>query len=891
MAEAIRFAGRKHMRRSTVSILILVAVVHFAVFAFLNRPVSPPPFEGPIAGVSFSPYRHGQGPVDKVFPTEAEIRDDLKHLAPHVRSIRSYTSLDGMDQIPRLANEFGLKVTAGAWLDGDRKKNEREIKALIASVWANPNVDRVIVGNEVLLRGDLKRAQLAGYLRRVRAQLGIPVGTAEPWHVWLKHPELARDVDFIAVHLLPYWEGVAYENSIGFVLERLAEVKKRFPGKHVMIGEVGWPSNGRIRRGAVPSLATEASFLREFLNVARERNLDYFVMEAFDQPWKIPVEGGVGAYWGIWDEARQPKFAWSGPIVSVPSWPILFAVATLAPLFPLFWFLSRFARLRTRGKIFFAATVQCAVSLFVWVGYLTVSQYHSAYSATAWIVLLGALGSLFAIAITEAFELTELLWHRRLARGFHPVAPKPAERKPLVSLHLPICNEPPEMVRDTLLALAALDYPNLEVLVIDNNTADPGLWKPVADQCQILGPRFKFFHLDRVEGFKAGALNYVLGKTNPAAEIVAVIDSDYLVRSDWLANLVPYFDDPKIGIVQAPQDYRDGHESAFKAMCRWEQAGFFSIGMVHRNERNAIIQHGTMTLVRRDALEALGGWGEWCICEDAELGLRLMEAGYETAYVNHSYGQGLQPDTYTAYQKQRFRWAYGAVQILKRHWRELVGLRPSKLTSAQRYHFIAGWAPWFADALNTAVTVLALVWTAGLVALPRVFEFPLRFFLCASLAFFALKVGKTLWLYAARMRATPGQNLAAALAGLSLTHTIGKAVFSGLFTKDRPFMRTPKCEDQPALVRGLLASREESTILTLLALGALAIYFRYGGQDVEALLWIALLGVQSLPYLASLVTAMTAALPARTRQPARVREPVLQREYDSVISRVAGRQD
>jgi hypothetical protein len=627
-----------------------------------------------------------------------------------------------MEAIPELASEFGLSVTAGAWLDGDKKKNEREIKSLLAMARANPNVTRVIVGNEVMLRGDLKRQQLAGYLRRVRAQLNVPVGTAEPWHVWIKHPELARDVDFIAVHLLPYWEGIAADDAIAFVTERLAEVKKKFPGKPVMIGEeVGWPSNGRIRRGAVPSLATEATFLREFLNLARERDLDYFVMEAFDQPWKIPIEGGVGAYWGIWNEARDAKFAWTGPIVGVPSWPLLFAIATLVPLLPLFWFLNRFERFRARGKIFFAATVQSVASLFVWVTYLTVSQYHSAYSATAWVVLLAALGALLAIGLTEAFELTELLWHKHLARRFRAVAPRRSERQPLVSLHLPLCNEPPEMVRETLDALAALDYPNLEVLVIDNNTVDPGLWKPVADQCQILGPRFKFFHLDHVKGFKAGALNFVLGQTDPAAEIVAVIDSDYVVRPDWLANLVPYFDDPKIGIVQAPQDYRDGRESAFKAMCRWEQAGFFSIGMVHRNERNAIIQHGTMTLVRRDALEALGGWGEWCICEDAELGLRLMEAGYESAYVNHSYGQGLMPDTYTAYQKQRFRWAYGAVQILKRHWRELVGLTPTRLTRAQRYHFIAGWAPWFADALNTAVTVLALIWTAGLVALPKVF--------------------------------------------------------------------------------------------------------------------------------------------------------------------------
>jgi cellulose synthase/poly-beta-1,6-N-acetylglucosamine synthase-like glycosyltransferase len=617
--------------------------------------------------------------------------------------------------------------------------------------------------------------------------------------------------------------------------------------------------------------------------IAEARGIDYFVMEAFDQPWKIPVEGGVGAYWGILDAARQAKFEWSGEIIGVPSWPLLFALSTLIPFLPLLWFLNRFQRFRARGRLFFTAFAQAATSLLVWVGYLTVSQYHSAYSATAWTVLLGALGVLLVIALTEAFELTELLWHRKLARRFRPIAPEKLERWPKVSLHLPLCNEPPEMVRETLNSLAALDYPELEVLVIDNNTSDPGLWKPVEDMCAILGPRFKFFHVDHVSGFKAGALNIVLRETDPAAEIVAVIDSDYVVRPDWLRNLVPYFADPKIAIVQAPQDYRDGYQSAFKAMCAWEFAGFFDIGMVHRNERNAIIQHGTMTLVRRQALDALGGWAQWCICEDAELGLRVMEAGYQSAYVNHSYGQGLMPDTYTAYQKQRFRWAYGAIQILKRHWRELVGLKPSKLDWGQRYHFVAGWLPWFADALNTAVTVLALIWTVGLVTLPKVFEFPLRFFLCASLGFFALKVGKTLWLYAARVHATPGENLAAALAGLSLTHTIGKAVFAGLFTSERPFMRTPKCEDQPALVRGLLASREESTILALLALGAFAVGFRYGSQDVEALLWIALLGVQSLPYLASFATAMINALPARSRT---ALKPVA--EYESVMSRVVG---
>ena len=110
-------------------------------------------------------------------------------------------------------------------------------------------------------------------------------------------------------------------------------------------------------------------------------------------------------------------------------------------------------------------------------------------------------------------------------------------------------------------------------------------------------------------------------------------------------------------------------------MCYEEYRGFFHIGMVERNERNAIIQHGTMTLVRRDALEEVGGWAEWCITEDAELGLRLFEAGYEAAYIPRSYGRGLMPDTFIAYKSQRYRWAYGAMQILKHHAGAL--LRPA----------------------------------------------------------------------------------------------------------------------------------------------------------------------------------------------------------------------
>src|SRR5262249_51970668 len=154
-------------------------------------------------------------------------------------------------------------------------------------------------------------------------------------------------------------------------------------------------------------------------------------------------------------------------------------------------------------------------------------------------------------------------------------------------------------------------------------------------------------------------------QTADDAAVIGVIDSDYVVNPDWLRSTVPYFEKLDVAFVQAPQDYRDGNESPFKRMCYWEYAGFFHIGMVQRNERNAIIQHGTMTLIRKTAMQQLGGWAEWCICEDAELGLRLFENNYDSVYMNHSFGRGLIPDDFGAYKTQRFRWAYGAVQILK----------------------------------------------------------------------------------------------------------------------------------------------------------------------------------------------------------------------------------
>ena len=432
------------------------------------------------------------------------------------------------------------------------------------------------------------------------------------------------------------------------------------------------------------------------------------------------------------------------------------------------------------------------------------------------------------------------------------------ERPPKVSVHVPCYNEPPTMVMATLDALARLDYENFEVIVLDNNTADLDVWRPVAAHCAALGPKFRFFHLDGVKGFKAGALNEALVRTAADADYIAVIDSDYQVEPFWLKRALAYFTSPQVAVVQGPQDYRDGRESIFKSMCFEEYRGFFHIGMVERNEYDAIIQHGTMTIVRKQALEQVGRWSDWCITEDTELGLKLFEAGYSAAYISESMGKGLTPDTLRAFITQRYRWVYGAMQIAKRHAGPLF-FGKSKLSWGQRYQFLGGWLPWISDGLGLIVTCFALSWTAAMTIAPNYFDMPMAALSAAALALFAAKTTKTLLLYPQKVGSGVRGAVMASVAGLALTHTVGKAVIAGLFTSNQPFLRTPKLENPADFVQVLRGAWQETTLCVLCFLAIVAMMFDRGFEDPAATLWMVMLIIQSLPYTATVATAWISA--------------------------------
>ena len=850
------------MRKSAIAVLLLVMLGNAAAWALWNRPVAERSWAGMISGVGYTPFHPNKSPSRGDKASAEDIEKDMAALDGNVRGVRIYSTTDGSEQVAPIARRYGLPVTAGAWIAGKPEIDEPELAGLVKLVHANSNVRRVLVGNEALLRTDVTVPQIVEYIKRVKKKVNVPVSTAEPWHVWLAHPELVESVDFLAVHLLPYWEGLPIDAAVDYAMMRYEELKAKYPNKHILISEIGWPADGPWRRGAEASQVNQAKFIRNFLNIAAQKKLDYFIMEAFDQPWKREIEGSAGTSWGLWDAQRKPKFPMMGEVQEVRNWPVMCATSVALAFLPLVFFLRRRGRdLKIGGQIFYGAMIQAVASVLVFTFNAAATDSGLAVTTEiAWGVLIFCQLVLLAVMLIDGLELTEVVWQERFRRRFEPASAAPLPNAPKVSIHVPCYNEPPHMVMQTLDALARLDYPNFEVLLLDNNTKDPAVWRPVEEYCRKLGPRFRFFHLDNWPGYKAGALNFGLDQTAPDAEHIAVIDSDYQVHPDWLKATIPHFARPEVGFVQSPQDYRDWAGDLFQRMINWEYAGFFHIGMIQRNERNAIIQHGTMTIIRKSALEEVGRWGEWCITEDADLGLRLFEHGYEAVYMPESYGKGLVPDSFNAYKTQRFRWAYGAVQILKHHWRELMP-GAKRLTAGQKYHFVTGWLPWFADAAHMIFGIAGIIWSLGLLLFPKYFEFPPNAFMIPTLSVFAFKVAASLWLYEARVKCGLWDKVGAAVAGMALTHTVGRAMWLGIFTSGRPFVRTPKCENQPALMQAFLMAREEIALLASLWLAALAIVMVFGHENRDAFMWSGLLVVQSLPYLAAFITALINAFP------------------------------
>ena len=837
--------------RAVVAVLLLVTTVHAAMWGALRDRQQAPDFTGVLPSVSYAPFEGTGHPDVDNLPSVEKIRADLKKLAPLTRAIRLYSSTGGVELVPPIAAEFGLKVTVGAWIDKNVDRNEREIDAAINLAKRNSNVIGIVVGNETVYRGEQKVDDLIELIKRVKKSVNVPVTTGEIWNIWRDNPQLGYSVDFIAAHVLPYWENFTDKQAVDQAVSMYQLLRNQFPGKRVVIAEFGWPSAGYNLRTADPGPFQQAAVLRNFVTRAEAIGMEYNIVEAIDQPWKF-FEGGVGPYWGILNAAREPKFSWTGPIVNPDYWKL----ATIAVLVGI---LMSLPILRLVQPTQMQALMLSAAANGVGAWTATVFAYWAGHyfvfgSAFALVLGLVLLVPLVLIALARIEEIAAIAFgptpRRLLVKGANCAA---EGAFPKVSIHVPAYFEPPEMLKQTLDAVARLDYPNFECVVIINNTPDPAFWQPIQDHCRALGERFKFINAEKVEGFKAGALRIAMDRTAVDAEIIGVIDADYVVEPDWLKDLVPIFADPRVGLVQAPQDHRDGERSLMHYIMNGEYAGFFDIGMVQRNEANAIIVHGTMCLMRRAAMDMAGGWAGDTICEDTDLGLAIIEHGWLTHYTNHRYGHGLLPDTYEAFKKQRHRWAYGGFQIVRKHWRRFLP-RASRLSPDQRREFALGWLNWLgAESLGVLVAILNLIWVPVVafadIAIPdRILTLPIIAAFVVSLVHFAV-------LYRLRVPVKWGQMLGAMVAAMSVQWTVSRAVANGLITEHLAFARTSK----GGLSRMSIEFQAfwEAVIGVLLLIGSAVLVVTNSFKEVrEIYVFAAVLVLESLPFLSAVAIAI-----------------------------------
>jgi glycosyltransferase involved in cell wall biosynthesis len=530
-------------------------------------------------------------------------------------------------------------------------------------------------------------------------------------------------------------------------------------------------------------------------------------------------------------------------------------------------------RWAARAHLCWASSTFLAAAYLAFALRSTLASQHGAANAAGGVLLWLLEVCAAMLSCAYLWEVCEALgtehWRRRRTPGI--VLGARDSNLPMISLHVPAHNEPPDMVMDTLRTLADIDYPRYEIILIDDNTDDEALWRPVEDWCRRHGA--KFAHLENWPGYKSGALNYALHHlTDPRAELIGVVDSDYRIQPGFLRRCAAAFTDPWIGFVQAPQDYRSWRHSRYYRRLYYSYKYFFDISQPSRNEYNGAIFAGTMGLVRRVALEQLGGWDEWCITEDAELSLRLLRAGWSGLHLDQSWGHGLMPLTFEALKGQRYRWCFGGIQVLRMHWRSLLPGRVSKynrMSPTQRWAYLAGGIQWYGDLLGLLFFGFLLAGAADQVAGGgELFRKLTPCLLTTVPVLFALGLLRVVALLRRGTGASWREAAGAFLIWQSTSLVVARASVIGLFAHQAAFLRTPKAAEQARLRQALKANWAECA-LALLGMAGMAAALSEpsspGGPVLAALLLFPTLGMAAAP--ANSWAARRASVPPPTRLP------------------------
>jgi exo-beta-1,3-glucanase (GH17 family)/cellulose synthase/poly-beta-1,6-N-acetylglucosamine synthase-like glycosyltransferase len=751
--------------------------------------------------VSFNLNKNFSGLVSK-----DQIKESLTKVKQVSNCVRVYSVSSGLEFVPEIAQSLNMDVIVGVWLSQNKQKNEIEINNLISILKNQSNIKMIVVGNETLLMNQLSAEELISYIKLVRQKVDalpglkkIPITTTETMIEWVTHPELADHVDFVGLHSLAFWQGVASSTPYDAMSEMY--LLESYVGKPVVLLEVGWPTNGPNINDAKTGILEQSEYLNFIHSVLSKEGIFYNVIEGLDVSDKARTgEGLIGMHWGILDGQGEFKQIFSFKFL------ILF-ISLYLFLISIVFFYTR--AILFNKKYFSLSTIFSIVSMAT-ITACTVVVFHQLYVYSfifyQLVFVLLVIYGFFEISI----KFLQWIYSRDLKKDLISNIENRGSLQELkarfgkVAILIAAKDESRFQSIETIKSCLNQTYNDMEVVYFDNNSKDRSNFDYVSNYFKNIDKsKLKLICESKVDGFKAGALNLALKKISPESKYVAVLDSDYVAYDTWIEMSLRYVK-PDTGFVQFPQSYdldRSNQFGDFSSLnsniskiisksTTIEQDFVFNVIYPFRAFLGNIIQNGTLVFIPIKYLNK--GWPTYSICEDAALGSEIVYQGGKSVYVPLVQGKGMAPNNFKSLKKQRFRWVFGSIQILKYF---VTHLRTISLKTSVLYAI--DWSNWVMHALYpilfaSSFGLVLFVWTIYRHAM---FSWPVYvgvFFVFLSLFLFALN-------YVRFTRdLNPKKSFKEIFFGgtmlilleLSLVNTISSAVFSCIVANKHKFVIT-----------------------------------------------------------------------------------------------------
>lgn len=751
--------------------------------------------------VSFNLNKNINGLVSK-----DHIKKSLTKVKQISNCVRLYSVSSGFEFVPEIAQSLNMDVIVGVWLSQNKQKNEIEISNLISILKNQSNIKMIVVGNETLLMDQFSVEELISYIKLVRQKIdalprinNIPITTAETMIEWVTYPELADHVDVVGLHSLAFWQGMASSTPYDVMSEMY--LLESYVGKPVVLLEVGWPTNGPNINDAKTGIVEQSEYLNFIHSVLSKEGIFYNVIEGFDVSDKAQTgEGLIGIHWGILDGQGEFKQIFSLKFLILFISLYLFLISTVLLYAKPILFNEKYFSLPTIFSIVFMATITaCIVVVFH-------QLYVHSFIFYQLVFVLLVIYGFFEISI----KFLQWIFSRDLKNDLISNIENRGSLRDLenrfgkVSILIAAKDESPPQSVETIKSCLSQTYEDLEVIYFDNNSKDMSGFDYVSDYFKNIDKsKLKLIYESNVDGFKAGALNFALKKISKESKYVAVLDSDYVAYNTWIEMSLRYLK-LDTGFVQFPQSYDLDRSSCFSESTvqnsniskiilkstTIEQDFVFNVIYPFRAFLGDIIQNGTLVLIPIKYLSK--GWPTYSICEDAALGVEIVYQGGKSVYVPMVQGKGIAPNNFKSLRKQRFRWVFGSIQILKYF---VTHLRTISFKTSVLY--MIDWSNWVMHALypvlfTSSFGLVLFVWT---IYKHTIFSWPVYvgvIFVFLSLLLFALnyiRFTRDLNLKKSLKEMFLGGTMLILLE-LSLVNTISSAVFSCIVANKHKFVIT-----------------------------------------------------------------------------------------------------